>query len=148
MHGVDWKAMKEKYAALLPYVKTRLDLNYVIGEMISELACGHAYVNPGEKPEAKRVSMGLLGAELSRDAKSGHYKIDRILPGAPYRKELRSPFTEPGLDVEAGDYIIAINGVDTNTTDNIYSLLTGKAGVLTELTVSKSASGSNPRKIV
>lgn len=148
MHGVDWNAIKGKYAVLLPYVKTRLDLNYVIGEMISELACGHAYVNPGEKPEAKRVSMGMLGAELSRDSKSGYYKIDRILPGAPYRKELRSPLTEPGLDVNDGNYIIAVDGVGTNTTDNIYSLLVGKAGVLTELTISDSASGSNPRKIV
>jgi tricorn protease len=62
MHGVDWKAIKQKYAELLPYVKTRLDLNYVIGEMISELACGHAYVSTGEKPEAERIDMGLLGA--------------------------------------------------------------------------------------
>ena len=48
MHGKDWKAIKEKYAAPLPYVKTRLDLNYIIGEMIGELGVGHAYVNPGE----------------------------------------------------------------------------------------------------
>lgn len=147
MHGVDWNAIKAKYAALVPYAKTRLDLNYIIGEMISELGCGHAYVNPGEKPEAPRVGMGLLGAELSRD-KSGHYRIDRILPGAPYRKELRSPLTEPGLDVKAGDYIVAIDGVDTKTTDNIYTLLAGKSGVLTELTLSSSASGANPHKIV
>ncbi len=60
MHGKDWKAIKEKYAALLPYVKTRLDLNYIIGEMIGELGVGHAYVNPGEVESPKRVSMGLL----------------------------------------------------------------------------------------
>ena len=58
MHGVDWKALKQKYSVLLPYVKTRLDLNYVIGEMISELACGHAYISTGEKPEAERIDMG------------------------------------------------------------------------------------------
>ena len=147
MHGVDWKAIKAKYAALVPYAKTRLDLNYIIGEMISELGCGHAYVNPGEKPEAQRIGMGLLGAELSRD-KSGHYRIDRILPGAPYRPELRSPLTEPGLNVKAGDFIVAIDGVDTKTTDNIYTLLAGKSGVLTELTLSSSASGATPRRIV
>lgn len=48
MHGADWKGIKEKYAVLVPHAKTRLDLNYIIGEMIAELACGHAYVNPGE----------------------------------------------------------------------------------------------------
>ena len=146
MHGRDWKAIKEKYAVLLPYVRTRLDLNYVIGEMISELASGHAYVSPGEYPKAERIPMGLLGAELSRD-RSGYFKIDRILQGATYREELRSPLQEPGLGVKAGQYITAIDGVSTKTVPNIYQLLVGKAGVLTELTVSdKAAEGG--RKVV
>mgnify|MGYP002735190958 CR=1 FL=1 len=62
---------------LLPYVKTRLDLNYVIGELIAELGVGHAYVNPGEMDRPKRVSMGLLGAEISRD-KSGFFRLEKI----------------------------------------------------------------------
>ena len=132
MHGVDWKAVKEKYAVLLPYVKTRLDLNYVIGEMISELACGHAYVNPGDYPKPERVPMGLLGAELSRD-KSGFYRIDKIIPG---------------MNVKEGDYITAIDGVSTATVDNIYQLLIGKAGVLTELSVNTKASAEGARKVV
>ena len=144
MHGADWKALKEKYAALLPYAKTRLDLNYIIGELISELACGHAYVTIGEYNKPKRIQMGLLGAEISVD-KSGYFKIDRILPGAPYRKELRSPLTEPGLEVKAGDYITAIDGVPTNSVDNIYKLLIGKAEVATELTINSTASaGGRP----
>ncbi len=60
MHGVDWNAIRQKYAVLLPHVKTRLDLNYVIGAMISELACGHAYVNPGDTPRPENIPMGLL----------------------------------------------------------------------------------------
>ena len=147
MHGVDWKAVKEKYAVLLPYVKTRLDLNYVIGEMISELACGHAYVNPGDYPKPERVPMGLLGAELSRD-KSGFYRIDKIIPGAPYSEKLRSPLTELGMNVKEGDYITAIDGVSTATVDNIYQLLIGKAGVLTELSVNTKASAEGARKVV
>ena len=110
MHGKDWKAIKEKYAALLPYVKTRLDLNYIIGEMIGELGVGHAYVNPGEVESPKRVSMGLLGAEVSRD-KSGFFRLEKILPGASWSKELRSPLTEPGVEAKAGEYIVAIDGV-------------------------------------
>lgn len=147
MHGVDWKAMKEKYAVLLPYVKTRLDLNYVIGELIGELACGHAYVNPGSYPTSPRIPMGLLGAELSRD-KSGYYRIERILPGATYRSELRSPFTEPGINVKEGDYILAIDGVPTTNTPNIYSMLAGKASVLTELTLNSSPTLTGARKVV
>ena len=146
MHGVDWNAIKEKYAQLLPYAKTRYDLNYIIGEMIAELACGHAYVNPGQIKSAPRVSMGLLGAELSR-GKNGYYKIDKILPGAVYSQSLRSPLTEPGMNVNEGDYIIAIDGVSTQNADNIYSLLIGKANVLTELTVNSSATPDGARKI-
>ena len=148
MHGVDWKAIKEKYAVLLPYVKTRLDLNYIIGAMIAELACGHAYVNPGEYPKPERIGMGLLGAELSRDEQTGFYRIDRILPGAPYSEKLRSPLTEPGMNIEEGDYITAIDGVPTTSVRNIYQLLIGKAGVLTELSVSYKAAADGARKVV
>ncbi len=147
MHGADWKALKEKYAVLLPHVKTRLDLNYVIGEMISELACGHAYVTPGEVKGPERISMGLLGAEISRD-KSGFFKIDKILPGAVYSQSLRSPLTEPGLDVKEGDYIVSIDGVSTESVDNIYSLLAGKANVLTELGINTKASADGAKKVV
>ncbi|MBQ2430027.1 MAG: PDZ domain-containing protein, partial [Alistipes sp.] len=147
MHGQDWKAIKKKYEVLLPYVKTRLDLNYVIGEMIAEVGCGHAYVNPGEMPQPERIPMGLLGAELKKD-KSGYYRIEKILPGGVYSKTLRSPLAEPGVDVKEGDYIVAINGVSTSSVKNIYELLVGKANVLTELSVNSSASAEGARKIV
>lgn len=147
MHGVDWKAIKTKYAALLPYAKTRLDLNYIIGEMIAELACGHAYVNPGEIKGPERIKMGLLGAELNRD-KSGFYRIEKILPGAIYSQKLRSPLTEPGLGVKEGDYITAVDGIPTTTVDNIYSLLIGKAGVLTELSINSTPSAKGARQVV
>lgn len=147
MHGVDWKAMKEKYGALLPYVKCRQDLSYVISGLIGELACGHAYVDPGDFKAIDEVKTGMLGAELSRD-KSGYYRIDRILQGATYSSKLFSPLTEQGLNVKNGDYIVAIDGVPTNTVDNIYSLLEGKANVPTELAINTSASENGARKIV
>ena len=147
MHGVNWKSIKEKYAVLVPYAKTRIDLNYIIGGMIAELACGHAYINPGETKRPERIPMGLLGAEISRD-KSGFYRIDKIIPGAVYSESLRSPLTEPGLNVKEGDFITAIDGVSTKTVNNIYELLIGKADVLTELTVNSSASDKGTHKIV
>ncbi len=146
MHGVDWKAIKAKYQVLVPYAKTRFDLNYIINEMIGELACGHAYVNPGECKRAERIPMGLLGAELNRDG-SGYYRIDKIIPGAPYSKSLRSPLAEVGLNIHEGDYITAIDGVSTTTVDNIYKLLVGKANVLTELTINTQAAKGG-RKVV
>ena len=147
MHGKDWKAIKEKYAALLPYVKTRLDLNYIIGEMIGELGVGHAYMNPGEVESPKRVSMGLLGAEVSRD-KSGFFRLEKILPGASWSKELRSPLTEPGVEAKAGEYIVAIDGVPTNSVNDMYKLLIGKANVPTELSLNSKPQLAGARKIV
>ena len=133
MHGRDWNAIKAKYAQLLPYAKTRLDVNYILGEMISETASGHCYVTPGAYPKPERIPMGLLGARFSK-VKDG-FRIDQILEGATYRPELRSPLTEPGLGVKEGDVITAIDGVSLKDVDNLYKLLIGKVDVLTELTV-------------
>ena len=148
MHGVDWAAMKKKYEVLLPYVKNRLDLNYVIGEMIGELNCGHAYVSTGEMERAPRIKTGLLGAEISRDAKTGFFRIERILPGESWSKKLRSPLTEPGIKASVGDYIVAIDGVATNSVKDMYSLLVGKAGVSTELSLNNKPQLAGARKIV
>ncbi len=127
MHGVDWKAMHDKYGQMLPYVNNRHDLNYLIGEMIAELSVGHAYVNGGDLPEPERIKTGLLGAQLSRH-KSGFYRIDSILKGENFRDKLRSPLTEIGADVSEGDYIVAINGTSTADLNNIFKPLVGEAG--------------------
>ena len=148
MHGVDWKAMKRKYEVLLPYVKTRLDLNYVIGELIGELNVGHAYISMGESQKAGRVSLGLLGAEIVRDSRSGFFQLTKILEGANWSKDLRSPLTEPGIEAKTGEYIVAIDGVPTNSVKDMYSLLIGKAGVPTEISLNTKAELAGARKIV
>ena len=147
MHGVDWAAMKKKYAVLLPYVKNRLDLNYVIGEMIGELNCGHAYVNTGEMDRPEQIKTGLLGAEVSRD-KSGFFRLDKILPGVSWNSSLRSPLTDPGVEVKEGEYIVAIDGVPVNTVNDMYALLVGKANVPTELKVNSKPLLNGARKVV
>lgn len=147
MHGMDWKAIKQKYAVLLPYVKTRLDLNYIIGEMIGELECGHAYVNPGEMEKPERLNTGMLGAEISRDP-SGFFKLEKILEGANWSKKLRSPLAEPGIEAKVGEYIVAIDGVPTNSVKNMYQLLVGKADVPTELMLNSKPQLAGAHKVV
>ncbi|HEV3410664.1 MAG TPA: PDZ domain-containing protein, partial [Chthoniobacterales bacterium] len=127
MHGVDWKAQGEKYRALVPFVNHRNDLTYLIGELISELNVGHAYVGGGERPETPRVKLGLLGAELSRDAATKAYKIERILPGENWDKRTRSPLTAVGVNLKPGDYILAVNGTPVASVENIFQLLIGQA---------------------
>ncbi|RLD39017.1 MAG: protease, partial [Bacteroidetes bacterium] len=147
MHGLDWPAIKEKYEVLLPYVKNRNDLNYVIGEMIGELSVGHAYVLGGDKPKPNRIKTGLLGAKLSRDA-SGYFRIDEILPGENWVKKTRSPLTEVGVDVNEGDFIIAVNGKSVTDVNDIYQLLVGTAGKTVQLTVNSSAATSGTRDVL
>lgn len=147
MNGVDWKAMKEKYAALLPYVNHRNDLTYMIGELIAELNNGHSYVGGGERPELKRIKLGLLGAELSRDPASKAYRIDRILPGENWVKATRSPLTELGLNVKPGDYILAVNGIPVSSLANIYDALIGTADKQVVLRVNSSPGESGARDI-
>jgi tricorn protease len=148
MHGVDWAAMKRKYEVLLPHVKNRLDLNYVIGEMIAELNCGHAYITPGEMSRPERIRMGLLGAEVTRDAGSGFFRIEKILHGASWSADLRSPLTEAGMDVKEGEYIVAIDGVLTNSVKDMYALLVGKADIPVELSLNVRPQSGGARKVV
>jgi tricorn protease len=145
MHGVDWQAMKVKYAALLPHVNHRTDLGYIIGEMIGELSVGHAYVGGGDAPQSERISMGLLGAQMSRDA-SGYFRIDKILKGENWTSSTRSPLTEVGVNVKEGDYIVAVNGVSTQTVKDIYELLVNTADKTVELTVNSKPDRAGSRK--
>ncbi|MCF8370071.1 MAG: PDZ domain-containing protein [Bacteroidales bacterium] len=145
MHGVDWPKMEDKYAALLPYVNHRADLNYLIGELIGELSIGHAYINGGDRPQPERIKTGLLGAKISKHS-SGYFKIDEILKGANWNSELRSPLTEMGVDAAEGDFIISINGQSTKDLPDLYAALVDFAGKQVEMEISEKADGSSAKK--
>lgn len=147
MHGVDWPGMREKYGQLVPYVKHRDDLTYVIGELIGELNVGHAYVNSGEGPEPERIKTGLLGAHLSKD-ESGYFRVEKILKGANWSPQLRSPLSEVGVNIKVGDYILSVDGNSTTEVNDIYRLLVGKAGTPVELEVNEKAEKAGSRKVV
>lgn len=147
MHGVNWKAMHDKYAPLLPYVNHRDDLTYLIGELIGELNVGHAYVNSGDRPSIERIPMGLLGAIFSRDP-SGYYRIDSILSGQNWNTTLTSPLRAPGVRAKSGEFIIAVNGTSMKEVDNIYQTLVAKAGQLIEIEINSSPTTNGARKVL
>ncbi|MFC2115801.1 S41 family peptidase [Bacteroidota bacterium] len=148
MHGVDWKAMHDKYAVLLPYVNHRHDLTYIIGEMIGELTVGHAYVNsPDGLSGPDRIQTGHLGAKLSKHS-SGYFKIDEILEGANWDNSLRSPLTDIGLKVNDGDFILAVNGASTSDMADIHVSLVNTVGKTVELTINSSPTETGSRKIL
>ncbi len=135
LHGVDWEAMREKYGRFVPFCGDRSDLNYLIGEMIAELNIGHTYVGGGDiKYDAKRVSTGLLGAEFTKENGAKYYRISHIVPNVPGDPSERSPLDEPGCPIEVGHYLIAIDGEEVTTADNLYAFLQHKSGRVVTLT--------------
>ncbi|MDR1879219.1 MAG: PDZ domain-containing protein, partial [Bacteroidales bacterium] len=147
MHGVDWNKMKDKYGVLLPYVKCKDDLNYLIGELIGELNVGHAYINGGDKYAPERIQTGLLGAKLERD-KSGYYQIKTILKGENFRQGSRSPLTEVGMNIREGDYIVAVNGKSTKDMDDIYHFLLNTVGKEVMLSISATPDEKGKRDVI
>lgn len=146
MHGADWKAMKAKYAAFLPDMATRADLNRVIQWMCSELAVGHHRGGGGDLPDTgKAVPGGLLGADV--EAANGRYRFTKIFGGLNWNPELRSPLTEPGVNVKADEYLLAINGRDLKAPENLFARLENTAGKLVELSVGSDPSGKDARTV-
>jgi tricorn protease len=147
MNGVDWNAVHASYAKLLPLVGSRGDLNYLIGEMIGELGNSHTYVGGGDDiAPQRRVPTAFLGADFSLDAASGRYRLARIYHGDNTRDPYRAPLTAPGLDVRAGEYLLAIDGVELRAPTDPYSLLVGKQGQSIQLTLAGSPDGK--RRVV
>ncbi len=135
MNGVNWEKEREKYAALLPYAADRYDVNYIIGEMIGELANSHTYVGGGDFPNLHPVNVGLLGVDFGVDAAHGLYRFKKIYPGENWDASVRSPLTEPGVKVAQGDYLLGVNGKPLRVPTNPYELFVNTADQDTTLTV-------------
>lgn len=146
MHGYDWKAIGQQYEKLLPYVKHRSDLNYLLGEMVSELNVGHAYIQGGDFEIPERPQVALPGARFALDEKAGRYRISKIFTGDPFDDKYRAPLAEVGVDARVGDYVLAVDGVELKASDNIYRLLQHKKDPVT-LTLNDKPSLEGARKV-
>lgn len=138
MHGVDWKAMYDRYALMLDDCASREDLNFVIDELIAELNVGHAYNrgNPDLEDEPS-VSVGLLGVDF--EIHEGAYRVRKIHRGAPWDYDARSPLDvlNPG-ELEEGDYILAVNRMPLEIRKDPWAAFLGLAGKTVTLTAGDS----------
>ncbi len=146
MHGVDWDAMYDKYEPLLADVKTSADLYRVMEWMGSELGVGHHRFGSRGEPlrEVERIPGGLLGADY--EVANGRYRIAKIYGGLNWNQGLYSPLTEPGVTVNEGDYLLAVNGEELRAEDNLYRLFERSAGRQVTIMVGPNADGSNARE--
>jgi len=133
MHGRDWEAVRERYAPLVPYVRHRADLNYIMDMVNGELSVGHSFVFGGDMPDVDSPSVGLLGADL--EAHDGRWRIGRIYTFESWNPEMSAPLDRPGLKIEEGHYLVGVNGVEMTDADDPYRLLDGTAGQQTVLHV-------------
>jgi tricorn protease len=146
MHGYDWKALGDQYRPLVDHVAHRSDLNYVLGEMVAELSVGHAYIAGGDFEIPDRPKVALPGARFELDEASGRYRIAKILSGHNEETKYRSPLTAVGIDINPGDYVLAIDGEDLAAPDNPYRLLQHKTDPVT-LTISTKPEKEGAREI-
>ena len=147
MNGVDWEKMREKYSQLLPYVSDRYSLTYILGELIGELSNSHTYVGGGDYPDLHPVNLGLLGVDFALDSASGSYRIKKIYPGENWDPALRSPLTEPGINVKEGDYLLAVNGRPLHAPQDPYELFVNTANEVVTLTVNSKPSEDGSRNV-
>ena len=146
MHGVDWPALKGKYKAFLPDLAVRSDLNRVIQWMSSELAVGHHTGGGGDRLDTpKTVPGGLLGADYA--VENGRYRFKKVYGGLNWNPQLRAPLTEPGVNVRAGEYLLAVAGRDLRPPMNVYALFENTAGKIIEITVGPNPDGSGSRTV-
>ena len=149
MNGTDWDAVRAAYAPLLPLAGSRGDVNYLIGEMLGEISNSHTYVGGGDAPpDEQRVPTAYLGADFALDSASGRYKLAAIYSGDNTRERYRSPLTAPGLDIHAGQYLLAIDGVELKQPTDPYSLLVGKQDGTVKLTIADTPTGARRDVVV
>ncbi len=147
MHGFDWVALREQYRPLLQYVAHRSDLNYVISEMVSELTIQHAYIEGGDFQLPPRPRSGLPGARFDLDKDAGRFRIGKIFAGENEEDIYRSPLREVGVNVNVGDYVLAIDGEELKPNDDPYRLLRNKADSPVQLTVNTRPTFDGARTI-
>jgi tricorn protease len=136
MHGRNWNEVYEKYSPLIPYIRHRTDLTYILDQMNGELSVGHSFVFGGDYPEVDKSTVGLLGADLI--AENNRWKIKRIYTTESWNPELSSPLDRPGIKIGEGYYLVGVNGKELTTADDPYKFLDGTMDVQTTLHINKT----------
>jgi tricorn protease len=146
MHQIDWDGLGEQYGALLDDARTRWDVSYLQSQLVSELSAGHTYTNGGDTERVTPVVTGFLGIDWAQDDRG--YRIERIVRPAEWDTEVRSPFDRPGVDVEPGDYVLAVNGVALDQGKDPYAAFEGLSGKTISLRVSRTGDAADARQQV
>jgi len=99
----------------------------------------------GDVPDPKRVPGGLLGADYTTE--NGRYRFARIYDGENWNPQLRAPLTQPGVNVQEGEYLLAVNGRNLTANDNIHSFFQNTANKQVVIRVGSNPDGAGSREV-
>ena len=140
-HGQDMDALEKRYAPFLDNLASRQDLNYLLEEAFGNLSVGHLFVEGGDWPDPGHQSTGLLGADFT--VENGRYRFKRVYSGENWNPDTRSPLTRPGVNVQPGEYLLAVNGRELTGSQNVYKFFEGLADKQVVLTVGPDPTGES-----
>jgi tricorn protease len=144
-HGLDIKAAEKRYEGYLDAISSRADLNYLFQEMLGNFSIGHHNSGGGDSPQPVRYTVGLLGADYKIE--NNRYRFAKIYDGENWNPGTVAPLTQPGVNVNEGDYLIAVNGKVLTAKDNIYKFFEQTAGKQVIIKVSANADGKDARNV-
>lgn len=142
LNGVDWKEVRSRYEALLPYTPYKDDFYDLLAELVQELRGSHLGVTgPSEYRLPTPSSTGYLGLEpdwavLDQEDK---FKVARVTPGSP----AASKWTR----VNVGEYLVAVNGEPLGGKLTLDELLDRKAGKKVVLKVNSQPTLDGAREV-
>ncbi|OON64722.1 peptidase S41 [Massilia sp. KIM] len=145
MRGVDWNAVRARYAPLVERVTDRAELDDVLGMMVGEVGALHSQIRPGDvRRAAAEGTPSSLGAVLSRTTEG--YRVDRVYRSEPELPSEAGPLALPDVNVKEGDVILAVNGKSLVEARDIADLLLDQADKQVLLQV--KSPGGKPRQVI
>jgi tricorn protease len=145
-HGQNLTVLEARYRPFLDGLVTREDLNFLFTEMLGEISVGHMFISGGDMPNTHTVPGGLLGADYALE--NGRYRLARVYDGENWNPDLYAPLTQPGINGKKGEYILAIDGRNLTSKDNIYERLESTAGKQVRIKIGPNADGIGSREVV
>jgi tricorn protease len=145
LHGFNLQEMRRRYEPYLDAVGHRNDLNYLFREMLNQITVGHMFIGGGDQPRPNFVPGGLLGADYR--VENGRYRFAKIYNGENWNPQLRAPLTQPGVNVKAGEYLLAVNGRNLTASDSVYAAFEAKANKQTVIRVGPNPDGAGSREV-
>ena len=125
IHGVDWEGYKQTYAKFLPYINNGYDFRDMLSEMLGELNGSHTGAR--YYPDGATLKTAALGLFFDNSYEGDGLKVEEVID--------RGPFAVRNTGVKKGCVIEAIDGQKILKGADYTSLLDGKAGKMTRVSV-------------